>query len=88
MIKTIEYRHQQKVSSTIGIVRLPDFTPTVVPAGQSAVLEGVVGIKGHCKMGCNGASFMFCFSWRTVSCQLLTKITSASITKSASCIKK
>ncbi len=33
VIKTIEHRRQQKVYSGIGIDRLPDLTPTAVPAG-------------------------------------------------------
>lgn len=47
VIQTIEHRRQQKVDSSIGIVRLPDVTPTVVPAGQNVVLEGVVSVKGQ-----------------------------------------
>ncbi len=47
VIQTIEHRRQQKVNSSIGIVRLPDVTPTVVPAGQNVVLEGVVSVKGQ-----------------------------------------
>ncbi len=47
VIKTIEHRRQQKVYSGIGIVKLPDLTPTVVPAGQNVVLEGVVSVRGQ-----------------------------------------
>lgn len=47
VIQTIEHRRQQKVDSSIGIVRLPDATPTIVPAGQNVVLEGVVSVKGQ-----------------------------------------
>lgn len=47
VIKTIENRRQQKVNSSIGIVRLPNLTPTVVPAGQNVVLEGVVNVRGQ-----------------------------------------
>lgn len=47
VIQTIEHRCQQKVDRSIGVVRLPDVTPTVVPAGQNVVLEGVVSVKGQ-----------------------------------------
>ncbi len=47
MIRTIEHRRQQKVNSGIGIVRLPDLTPTIVPARQNFILEGVVSVRGQ-----------------------------------------
>ncbi len=47
VIRTIEHKRQQKVNSCIGIVRLPDLTPTVVPAVQNVVLEGVVSVRGQ-----------------------------------------
>ncbi len=47
VIRTIEHKRQQKVNSGIGIVRLPDLTPTVVPAVQNVVLEGVVSVRGQ-----------------------------------------
>lgn len=45
MVRTIEYRWNQRVNSHVGPVRLPTTDAVVVPAGQNLVLEGVVRIS-------------------------------------------
>lgn len=47
MVRTIEYRWNQRVNSHVGPVRLPTTDAVVVPAGQNLVLEGVVTVRGQ-----------------------------------------
>lgn len=47
VVRTIEYRRNQRVNSNVGVVRLPTTDAAIVPAGQNLVMEGVVSVKGQ-----------------------------------------
>ena len=45
VMKVMQQRNKQKENSSLGLVRLSGKDPTVVPAGQSCVTEGLVHVK-------------------------------------------
>ncbi len=47
VLKTLELRHQQNKDGKVGVVRMLQKTPTLIPTGRSVILEGSAKVHPH-----------------------------------------